>query len=39
MTKVLCVSLLSVAALLPSRAQAQVLCTLGPATPYDSRRP
>ena len=36
MTKVLCVSLLSVAALLPSRAQAQVLCTLGPATPYDS---
>ena len=36
MTKVLCVSLLSVAALLPARAQAQVLCTLGPATPYDS---
>jgi hypothetical protein len=36
MTKVLCVSLLSIAALLPSRAEAQVLCTLGPATPYDS---
>jgi hypothetical protein len=36
MKKVLSVSLLSMAALLPLRAQAQVLCTLGPATsPYD----
>jgi hypothetical protein len=33
MNKVLRISLLSVAALLPLRAQAQVLCTLGPASP------
>jgi hypothetical protein len=36
MKKLLSLSLLSLAAmLLPSRAQAQVLCALGPATPYD----
>src|SRR5581483_591779 len=36
MKKLLSVSLLSIAALLPLRAQAQVLCTLGPLTPpYD----
>jgi hypothetical protein len=36
MNKLLSVSLLSIAALLPLRAQAQVLCTLGPAKPYES---
>jgi hypothetical protein len=36
MKKVMCVSLLSMATLLPLGAQAQVLCALGPATPpYD----
>src|SRR5437763_16457102 len=36
MKKLLSVSLLSIGALLPLRAQAQVLCTLGPLTPpYD----
>jgi hypothetical protein len=36
MNKLLSASLLSLAATLPLPAQAQVLCTLGPATPYDS---
>ena len=36
MKKALFVSLLSTVALLSARVQAQVLCTLGPATPYDS---
>ena len=36
MKKILSLSLLSIAAmLLPLRAQAQVLCALGPVTPYD----
>jgi hypothetical protein len=36
MNKLLSASLLSLAALLPLPARAQVLCTLGAATPYDS---
>jgi hypothetical protein len=36
MKKLLSVSLLSLAVLAPLRAHAQVLCTLGPATAYDS---
>ena len=36
MKKLLSMSLLSLAALVPLRAQAQVLCTLGPAAPYES---